>query len=133
MGRSGCAERGATLKIVPITDDGEIVLDEFEALLTDRTKLVGVVRPYLDVSAVGEASVSWPLSYDSYIVASLSLMNMGVPFTVTSELINGASNDAHQVTASAALDMTALSGSLKYKLSYYSMSFLPPVFAMRPL
>jgi len=39
-----CAEVGATLKVVPITDDGELELDEFEALLSDRTRIVGVVH-----------------------------------------------------------------------------------------
>lgn len=39
-----CAERGATLKVVPITDSGELVLDEFEALLSERTRIVGVVH-----------------------------------------------------------------------------------------
>jgi cysteine desulfurase/selenocysteine lyase len=38
-----CEERGATLKVIPIDDDGEILLEEYERLLTDRTKIVGVV------------------------------------------------------------------------------------------
>ena len=39
-----CEERGATLKVIPIDDDGEILLEEYERLLTDRTKIVGVVH-----------------------------------------------------------------------------------------
>lgn len=39
-----CEERGATLKVIPIDDDGEIVLEEYERLLTDRTKIVGIVH-----------------------------------------------------------------------------------------
>ncbi len=38
-----CEERGATLKVIPIDDDGEIILEEYERLLTDRTKIVGLV------------------------------------------------------------------------------------------
>jgi len=38
-----CEERGATLKVISIDDDGEIILDEYERLLTDRTRIVGLV------------------------------------------------------------------------------------------
>ena len=37
-------EKGARLRVVPITDDGELRMDEFEALISDRTKIVGVVH-----------------------------------------------------------------------------------------
>jgi cysteine desulfurase/selenocysteine lyase len=39
-----CEERGAKLKIIPIDDDGEIILEEYEKLLSDRTKIVGIVH-----------------------------------------------------------------------------------------
>jgi cysteine desulfurase/selenocysteine lyase len=35
---------GAVLRVVPITDAGEIELDRFAALLSDRTRIVGVVH-----------------------------------------------------------------------------------------
>lgn len=38
-----CEERGAVLKIIPVTDSGEIILEEYEKLLTERTKFVSVV------------------------------------------------------------------------------------------
>jgi len=38
-----CEEVGATLKIIPIDDDGEIILEEYERLLTERTRIVGLV------------------------------------------------------------------------------------------
>lgn len=37
-----CEERGAALKIIPVTDEGEIIFEEFEKLLNERTKLVAV-------------------------------------------------------------------------------------------
>lgn len=37
-----CEEKGARLKIVPINDDGEFLLDEYERLLSDRTRIVAV-------------------------------------------------------------------------------------------
>ncbi|NJL11660.1 MAG: cysteine desulfurase [Microscillaceae bacterium] len=37
-------EKGALLKVVPITDQGELILEAFQALLSPRTKLVSVVH-----------------------------------------------------------------------------------------
>jgi len=39
-----CEERGAHLKVIPINDDGEIILSEYERLLSERTRIVGVVH-----------------------------------------------------------------------------------------
>jgi cysteine desulfurase/selenocysteine lyase len=39
-----CEEKGARLKVIPISDDGELLLDEFEKLLSDRTRLVAVTH-----------------------------------------------------------------------------------------
>jgi len=39
-----CEERGAILKVIPIDDDGDIILEEYERLLSERTKIVGVVH-----------------------------------------------------------------------------------------
>ncbi|MDQ6972723.1 MAG: cysteine desulfurase [Mariprofundaceae bacterium] len=39
-----CEQTGAVLKVAPINDAGELIMSEFEALLSGRTKLVGVVH-----------------------------------------------------------------------------------------
>lgn len=39
-----CQERGAILKVVPINDRGELILEEFDRLLTERTKIVSVAH-----------------------------------------------------------------------------------------
>ncbi len=39
-----CEQTGASLRVVPINDAGELLLDEFEKLLTPRTRLVSVVH-----------------------------------------------------------------------------------------
>ena len=39
-----CEEKGARLRVAPITDDGELILEEFERLLGPRTKLVAVAH-----------------------------------------------------------------------------------------
>lgn len=35
-----CAEKGARLRVAPVDDDGQILLDEYQKLLNSRTKLV---------------------------------------------------------------------------------------------
>lgn len=39
-----CEAKGATLKVVPISDEGEVLLDEYQALLSEKTKLVSFVH-----------------------------------------------------------------------------------------
>jgi cysteine desulfurase/selenocysteine lyase len=39
-----CEDRGAKLRVVPINDRGELILEEFEKLLGPKTKLVGVTH-----------------------------------------------------------------------------------------
>ena len=59
-----CQQTGATLKVVPITDAGELDLDAFHALLTERTKLLamihvsnslGTINPIADLVAAARA------------------------------------------------------------------------------
>ena len=38
-----CEEKGAQLKIIPVNDQGEILLEEYQKLLSPRTKLVSIV------------------------------------------------------------------------------------------
>ncbi len=38
-----CEERGAKLRVIPIDDNGEIVLEEYQRLLGERTRIVGLV------------------------------------------------------------------------------------------
>lgn len=39
-----CQQTGASLKMVPVNDAGELLLDEYEKLLSDRTKVVAVTH-----------------------------------------------------------------------------------------
>jgi cysteine desulfurase/selenocysteine lyase len=39
-----CEEKGAVLKVIPIDDNGELLLDEYKKLLNPRTKMVSVVH-----------------------------------------------------------------------------------------
>lgn len=37
-------EKGAVLKVIPINENGELIMEEFEKLLSDKTKLVSIVH-----------------------------------------------------------------------------------------
>ncbi|MEO7105224.1 MAG: cysteine desulfurase [Rhodoferax sp.] len=59
-----CAEKGATLKVVPINDAGELQLDVYETLFSERTRLVclghvsnalGTINPVKDMIATAHA------------------------------------------------------------------------------
>ncbi len=39
-----CEEKGCILKIIPINDAGELLMDEYEKMLSERTKIVSVVH-----------------------------------------------------------------------------------------
>ncbi len=39
-----CEEHGAKLKVLPFNDKGELIINELEQLITDRTKIVAVVH-----------------------------------------------------------------------------------------
>jgi len=39
-----CNEKGAILKVIPINDAGELLMDEYDTLLSSRTKIVSVVH-----------------------------------------------------------------------------------------
>ncbi|WP_229251053.1 cysteine desulfurase [Emticicia sp. BO119] len=39
-----CEQNGCVLKVIPINDKGELILDEYEKLLSERTKFVSVVH-----------------------------------------------------------------------------------------
>jgi cysteine desulfurase/selenocysteine lyase len=39
-----CEEKGAILKVIPISDKGELLMDEFEKLLSSKTKLVSITH-----------------------------------------------------------------------------------------
>lgn len=56
-----CAEKGAVLKVVPINEAGELLLDEYEKLLNGRTKIVaiahasnalGTINPIKEITAL---------------------------------------------------------------------------------
>jgi cysteine desulfurase / selenocysteine lyase len=59
-----CEEKGAKLRVAPLDDEGQVILDEFERLLSPRTKIVavahvsnalGTVNPVRQMAALAHA------------------------------------------------------------------------------
>ena len=59
-----CEEKGASLKVIPMDDAGTLCLDEYERLLTERTRIVavahasnalGTINPVADMTAMAHA------------------------------------------------------------------------------
>jgi len=59
-----CEERGARLRVLPMDDRGELLIDELDALLTERTRMVamshmsnalGTINPIADIVRIAHA------------------------------------------------------------------------------
>ncbi|WP_414828050.1 aminotransferase class V-fold PLP-dependent enzyme [Alteromonas sp. H39] len=68
--QQACKKAGATLKIAPIFDSGELDVQAFEALLTDNTKMVafphvsnalGTVNPIVELTRMAKKVGAWVL------------------------------------------------------------------------
>lgn len=59
-----CQEKGAVLKIIPITDDGEIELDVYKGLLNERTKVVAFTHISNSLGSIQEAKEMTRLAHE---------------------------------------------------------------------
>lgn len=59
-----CQEKGARLRVIPVNDEGDLMLEDYEKLLTDRTRIVcvqhisnalGTIHPIKDMIAMAHA------------------------------------------------------------------------------
>ena len=93
--QQACKRSGATLKIAPINDAGELILGAFDALLGDKTKLValphvsnalGTVNPVRDLCRKARAAGAWTLVDGAQGVAhgAVDVQDMGCDFYVFS-------------------------------------------------
>jgi cysteine desulfurase/selenocysteine lyase len=62
-----CEARGATLKVAPMNEAGEIPLDSFEKLLTDRTKILAVAHVSNSLGTVNPVAKMIELAHDRRI------------------------------------------------------------------
>ena len=83
-----CAEKGAHLRVVPIDDDGEFLLDEYEKLLGERTRLVALTHASNALGTISPIQQIISLAHDQ-----------GVPV-----LVDGAQSAPHLPVDVRALD-----------------------------
>jgi cysteine desulfurase/selenocysteine lyase len=77
-----CEEKGATLRVIPVSDSGELIVGEFAKLLTPRTKIVaighasnalGTINPVKQMIAMAHANRSLVLIDGAQGVPHLSV------------------------------------------------------------
>ncbi|MBP6018124.1 MAG: cysteine desulfurase [Burkholderiaceae bacterium] len=83
-----CQQTGAVLRVVPVTDSGELDMDSYRALLNSRTKLVAVVHVS---NALGTVNPVHEMTRLAHEVGALVL-------------VDGAQAVAHQVVDVQAMD-----------------------------
>ncbi len=90
-----CEEIGAVLRVIPISDDGELLMDEYRALLGERTKLVaithisnalGTVNPIKEIVQLARdaGAVTLVDAAQSVAHATVDVMDIGCDFLVLS-------------------------------------------------
>lgn len=88
-----CDERGAKLKIIPVNDNGEILLEKFEKLLNEKTKIVAICHISNSLGTIN------PVKKIISIVRSFTLGGEAIPV-----LIDGAQAIPHFQIDVRALD-----------------------------
>jgi len=83
-----CEHVGATLKVIPINDRGELIMEAFDDLLSERTKLVGVVHMS---NALGTINPVYEMIQKAHAVGAVVL-------------VDGAQAAAHMAVDVQALD-----------------------------
>lgn len=62
-----CAEVGAILKVIPITEVGELQLDVYESLLSDKTKLVAVAHASNALGTINPVKIMISMAHEKGI------------------------------------------------------------------
>jgi cysteine desulfurase / selenocysteine lyase len=62
-----CEEKGARLRVIPITDSGELRLDEYERLLNQRTRIVSVTHVSNALGTINQVDEIIRLAHDRNI------------------------------------------------------------------
>ena len=74
-----CEARDATLKVAPMNEAGEIPLDSFEKLLTDRTKILAVVHVSNSLGTVNPIAKMIEMAHDRGIPVLIDGAQVGSP------------------------------------------------------
>ncbi len=67
-----CEEKGAVLKVIPINENGELILDEYKKMLGPKTKLVSIVHVS---NALGTVNPVKQMIADAHAVGALCMVD----------------------------------------------------------
>src|SRR5258708_8511166 len=75
-----CDEKGATLRVIPVNDAGDLMLDQFASMLTDRTRIVAFGH---DSNALGTINAVKEMTAMAHAIGALVVIDgaQGVPHT----------------------------------------------------
>ncbi|MBI3257886.1 MAG: cysteine desulfurase [Ignavibacteriae bacterium] len=59
-----CEQTGAILRIIPIIDSGEIILEEYQKLLNDRTKIVSVIHVSNSLGTINPVKIMTEMAHE---------------------------------------------------------------------
>ncbi|MDZ7363416.1 MAG: cysteine desulfurase [candidate division KSB1 bacterium] len=62
-----CEETGAKLRVIPINDDGELILEEYQKLLNKKTKLVAIVHISNSLGTINPIKRIVDIAHDSKV------------------------------------------------------------------
>ena len=77
-----CEEKKAILKVIPVTDKGELSLDEFKTLLSRRTKLVSVVHVSNALGTINPVEEIIALAHDAGAIVLIDGAQSTVHLTI---------------------------------------------------
>ncbi len=60
-----CEQTGAILHVIPITDSGEIILEEYQKLLNDRTKIVSIIHVSNSLGTINPVKIMTEMAHES--------------------------------------------------------------------
>ncbi len=66
-----CEEKGATLRVIPMNDDGELLLDEYRKLLTRRTKIVSITHASNSLGTINPVGEMIQMAHEHHIPVML--------------------------------------------------------------
>jgi cysteine desulfurase/selenocysteine lyase len=66
-----CEQTGAVLRVIPITDSGEIILEAYKALLNDRTKIVSIVHVSNSLGTINPVKIMTEMAHEIGAVVML--------------------------------------------------------------
>lgn len=60
-----CEQTGAILRVIPITDSGEIILEEYKKLLNERTKIVSIIHVSNSLGTINPVKLMTEMAHEA--------------------------------------------------------------------